>query len=67
MAGIITVLVIVNMPKTEQNQLKNNTTSLAFKTFLLSFAICYTIVYFANDSSNSNDVMQHMLQGEPDF
>lgn len=69
LACIVTFLVYISLPRIESQspkQAKKNT-SVIWKAFLLSFVICYIVLYFYNDTPSSASVMDHMIQGEPDF
>jgi hypothetical protein len=65
---IVTVLVWVNLPKQDpSSQKQNNITKSLVKTFIIAFATCFAIIYFFSGTSTKDDVMTHMLKGEPDF
>lgn len=66
LASIVTVLVFVSLPRPPKGE-KDNSVAILWKTFILSMIVCYTVLYFLNDTPSSTQVMGHMLHGEPDF
>ena len=69
LAAIVTFLVYISLPPTESTNPKHasKNASTIWKAFLLSLIICYAVLYFLNDIPSTNNVMEHMIQGEPDF
>lgn len=67
MATIVTLLVWLNTPRTEEN--KHRTTRILIKTWVLSFIAIYVIYYFTFTGSDkkSEDVMDNIIRTEPDF
>lgn len=64
MSIIVTILVWIFTPKRKDE--KVNTGSLMIKSLLISFGITYAIFYFLGESG-SDDVMDNIIKGEPDF
>jgi hypothetical protein len=66
LACIVTILVFISLPKSRDSSTPKSSTTLT-KTFIMSLALCYVVLYFLNDNPSRNNVMDHMIQGEPDF
>lgn len=68
MSSIVTVLVLLNVPKESYKSTDNKKKPLtiAIKTFILSFASTFAIFYFISDPI-STDVYKNVIQNEPDF
>lgn len=68
-AGITTaILFIVMMSEgTKTHDTKNKSTSKIIKVFFVSLIIWFAVVYFMSSEPTHKNVMDHMIQGEPDF
>ena len=68
MSSIVTILVMLNVPKESYKSIENRKKPLtiALKTFILSFATTFAIFYFISDPIPT-DVYKNVIQNEPDF
>lgn len=70
-SGILTVVVVIivlmSVPKKQNpnNPYEQPKINL-FRTFVLSFLGCFTVVYLTTDN-DTNNMMTNIIQGEPDF
>lgn len=67
LASVVALLVALLTPKGGQRAdgTRPSRIYLACRAFVLAFIIVYAIVYFSGESDD--EVMKHMIQGEPDF
>lgn len=64
-AMLVTILVYINTPRVDIPGYEINKNTLALKTFVISYAIALAIFYFT--SGGKEDVIAHMIQGDPTF
>ena len=64
MSVLVSVLVWIFTPKRADESIK--TSSLILKSLIISFGVTYAIFYFIGESG-SDDVMDNIIKGEPDF
>lgn len=67
MSLIVSILVWWNSPATTDGDVKGKSWALFIKTFIISFAIVFTIFYFTSDPNEADEVIQNMIKGLPDF
>jgi len=70
-AGIVSLLVsvLVWMHVPRQSVVNNkqvSSTNLVIKSFIVSFIASYAVFYFLGDTG-SDDVLENVIQGEPNF
>lgn len=66
---MVSVLVWLHLPRDTSDpdvDPKKKTVSVIIKSFVVSFGVSYAIFYFLGDSG-SDDVLENVIQGEPDF
>lgn len=67
MSLIVSILVWWNSPVSNEGNTKGRSWMLFIKTFILSFAITFTLFYFTSDPNEADEVIQNMIKGVPDF
>lgn len=66
-AVLVSVLVWLHVPKDSVvNNKRVSATTLVLKSFIISFIVAYAAFYFFGDSG-SDDVLDNIITGEPDF
>ena len=78
LAALVSILVLISMPKPMTPQEKQHNTKTVIKSFVISTLIIFTVMYITNGNGTGEgkscttegakiDMMKHMIQGEPDF
>lgn len=65
-AVAVTVLVLLNTPKSYSQEERRSMVKTVFKTFVMSFVVCGVIAYVLQDNE-SNNMMTNIIKGDPDF
>ena len=66
MSGIVAVLVWWNSPRESTDEVRGRSWALFLKVYVLAFGITFTIFYFTSDSG-TDEVIDNMIKGAPDF
>ena len=65
-AIVVTVLVLLNTPRSEANSPRPNTSKQVFKVFMVSLVVCGIVAYVLQDNEENN-MMANIIKGDPDF
>lgn len=66
-ASVVTVLVLINIPKQQSNDKKQNSFFvIVLKAFIMSFLVCGVVAYVLHDN-DTNNMMTNILKSHPDF
>lgn len=70
LAILVTVIVLFTVPSSHiiaqtQGDAVNYKIKLALKTLIISFILCFGVLYFTQEGAG--DPMKHIITGDPDF